>query len=131
MVGIVDGAVVALYERHQNVGEIGIEVVASAHSAKATHTAESAAAALRLWLTLGLEQCGVTVGEYQDHLLGLALGDQVIKDKVHLTNLEVNLLGIGSTAYKVHHGVFLVLVLGIVIERRGIYYHGDVHIQSG
>ena len=86
---------------------------------------------LGLGLTLGLEQSCVTVGEYQDHLLGLALGNQVVKDKVHLTNLEVNLLGIGGTAYKVHNGVFLVLVLGVIVERRGIYYHGDVHAQSG
>ena len=131
MVSIVDGAVVALYERHQYVGEIGIEVVASAHAAKAAHAAESAAAALRLGLTLGLEQCGVTVRKYQDHLLGLTLGNEVIKDEVHLTYLEIYLLGIGRTAYKVHYGVFLVLVLGIVIERRSIDNDRDEHLQSG
>ena len=131
MVGIIDGAVVALNERHQYIGEIGIEVVASAHSAESTHAAHTAAAALTLGLTLGLEQCGVSVGEYQDHLLGLALGNQVVKDKVHLTYLEVYLLGIGGTADEVHYGVLLVLVLGIVIERRGVDDYRDEHVQSG
>ena len=126
MVSIIYGAVVLLNEWHQYIGEILVEVETSTHAAKAAHTAT-----LALRLTLGLEQCRVTVRENKDHILGLALGNQVVKDKVHLTHLEIDLLSIGSTAYKVHYGIFLVLVLGIIVERRSINYYRYEHTQSG
>ena len=99
MGSIVDRAIVFLHIRHQVIQKILTEEV------KLYGTA----------ITLPHQTGWIAIGKYDDHLLGSTLGNQVIQDKVHLANLEIDLFGIGGTADEIHHGVFLP---GVFVIRR-------------
>ena len=102
MVGIVDGTVVTLDIGHQVVVQVLAEhVAAEARSRCSEHTR----------LGCGQQFIRIAVGQHHDHLLGLALCEQVVEDIVDAAYLIIHLFGIGSSADAVEHRVFLVRVL--------------------
>ena len=108
MVCIVDGTVVALYVWHQVVVQVLAEHITSeARSWCSEHTC---------W-RCGKQFIGIAVGQHHDHLLGLALCEQVVEDVVHTPYLIVHLFGVGSAADAVEHGVFFVRAL-LVLRRQ-------------
>ena len=102
MVGIVDGAVMTLNIRHQVIVQIQTEHVAPEARSRCSEHAR---------LRGGQQLVGVTVRQHHDHLLSLALSQQVVEDIVHTTNLIVYFLCVSRTADAVEHGVFLLRVL--------------------
>ena len=105
MVAIVDGAIVTLHVWH----EVFCEVVAK-HIA---HTHAHHAALWRRWQELS----GVAVGQHDDHLLRLALSQEVVEDVVHASHLVIDLLRVGRSADEVEDRIALVGILLLVVCR--------------
>ena len=108
VVSIVDGTVVALYVGHQIVVEVEAEHIAPESRSRCSEHA-------RRWC--GQKLIRVAVWQHNDHLLGLALCEQVVENIVHAPHLVVDLLSIGSTADAVEYGIFLVRIL-LVLRRQ-------------
>ena len=108
MVGIVDGAVVGLDIGHQVVDEV---------------LAENIASETCLWLAIvsggtavrrgGQQLRRIAVGQYDYHLLGTFVGQQVVKDIIDAAHFIIDLLGVGSTADEVEHRILLLQVLHV------------------
>ncbi|CCX54090.1 uncharacterized protein BN459_00757 [Bacteroides sp. CAG:1060] len=60
----------------------------------------------------------VAVWENDNHRLSLSLCDEVVKDEIDPSNLEIYFFRVGGAAYEVEYRIFLVFVL--VVERRGV-----------
>ena len=100
MVGIVDGAVVLLYVRHQIGGEVVAEHVTHAHHA--------------LW-RCGQEFGGIAVGQHHNHLFCIAFSQEVVENVVHAAYLVIHFLGIGGAADEVEDRILLLLVSLLVV----------------
>ena len=66
---------------------------------------------------------GVAIGQYDNHLLRLFFGEQIVEDIVHAAYFIIDLLRVGGTADEVEHRVFLLHVGHI---GRGQIYNGVV-----
>ena len=67
---------------------------------------------------------GVGVRHDHDHPLGLALGDEVVQDVVHVADLEPGLVRVGHAVDEVEHREFLLACR--VISGRGVHAHHAV-----
>ena len=100
MVAIVDGTVVLLHIRHQVVDDVlGEYITAKTHLGN-TSLCRHCAEQLR-W---------VTIGQYDNHLLCLSFGQQVIEDIVHSSHLIIYFFSISGTTDQIEHGIVLVAV---------------------
>ena len=99
VVAVVDGAIVRLNVRHKVIDEILAE-----HIAAELHLGST------LCGSLGEQLGGVAIGQHNNHLLGLFVGQQVVEDVVHASYLIIDLLRVGGTADEVEYGVLLLLI---------------------
>ena len=88
MVGIIDGAVVLLDVRHQVSDEVETEHI----------FAETSHWNLRQMGHHGQQLVGVTIRQYDDHLLRLAFCEKVVEDIVHTPYLVIDLLSVCGAA---------------------------------
>ena len=105
MIGIVDSAVVLLYVRHQVIVQIVAEYVLSKSCLRSARSHGG-------WC--GQQLVGITIGQYHDHLLGFAFGQEIVEDIVHAAHFIIHLLRIGSSTDQVEDGIALLWVLLIL-----------------
>ena len=103
MVPIVDRTIILLNIWHQVIDKI---------------LAEHIAAESRLGGTTSRRCCqqlrGIAIRQYDNHLLGSLLSQQVVKNIVHAAYLIIDFFGIGGTADQIEYRIFLLIVLQIV-----------------
>ncbi len=110
----VERAEIALHERHHALGQLAGEV--GVHPGR-LHRGRGRRAVHH-----------VAVRHHDDHLLRLALGDEVVQDDVELAHLEPGLLGVGGAADQIEDRIFLVAFL---VSRRGVDHQRAVHADHG
>ena len=102
-----DGTVVSIVRRAIVLLDVGHQVIDEV-------LAKDVAAELHLGSTVTSgfswqEFRRVAVGQHNNHLLGLLVGDEVVEDIVHAAYLVIYLLRVGGAADTVEHGIFLLV----------------------